>query len=219
MTGPQPSQPAVVPPTTTAAGDDDYQILLTRLGARDRQAVEKHVAVCEAEATPEHADLWRRMAGMLARLAFAPVAAAGERTGQTSRQFGVQTTGQRALQFFAPDGKYRRQVFALEDLRDGVLVVYMVDALEAALKAGIVRGPVRVGEGVSVYELKGVGHADVKFEAVNAANLGWAPGYYRHMVGWNRSLLKMTVRSAGGAAHFGELEKVCTLAAKAATGK
>ena len=218
MTAPQPSHPPAAP-TATAAPGDDYAILLARLGTRDRQAVEKHVAVCEAEATPEHANLWRRLAGLLARLAFAPVGAQGERTGQTSRQFGVQTTGQRAVQFFAPDGKYRRQVFALEDLRDGVLVVYMVDALEAALKAGIVRGPVRVAEGVSVYELKGVAHASVKFEVVNAANLGSAPDYYRHMVGWNRSLLKMTVKSAGGAEHFAELERVCTLAAAAATGK
>lgn len=219
MTVPNPTQPAATPPSP-ATGDDEYQVLLSRLGARDRQAVEKHVAVCDAETTPEHANLWRRLAGLLARLASAPAGGAEARTGQSGRQFGVQTTGQRAVQFFAPDGKYRRQVFALEDLRDGVLVIYMVDALAAALKEGIVRGPLRTKEGGSVYELAGgPDHAVVKFEGVNSANLGSAPDYYRHMVGWNRSLLKMTVRSAGGADHFAAIERVCTLAAQAGTAK
>jgi len=111
-------------------------------------------------------------------------------------------------------------VFALEDLRDGVLVVYMVDALPAALKEGIVRGPVRAKEGGQVYQLAvGADYTSIKFEAVTSANLGSAPDYYRHMVGWNRSLLKMTVRSADGAASFGAIERVCTLAAKSATTK
>ena len=52
----------------------------------------------------------------------------------------MQTAGQRAVQYFAADGKYRRQVFAMEDLRDGVLAVYMVDVLKEARRAGVLRG-------------------------------------------------------------------------------
>src|SRR3954447_25078566 len=104
----------------------DYDGLLLRLGARDRAAVEKHIAVCEAEPTREHATLWKRIACLLCNLA--PKA--------------LQTAGQRAVQYFAADGKYRRQVFAMEDLRDGVLAVYMVDVLKEAQRAGILRGPI-----------------------------------------------------------------------------
>jgi len=104
----------------------DYAGLLLRLAARDRAAVEKHVAVCEAEATLDHVNLWKRVACLLCNLA--PKAA--------------QAAGQRAVQFFAADGKYRRQVFAMEDLRDGVLAVYMVDVLEEARRQGLMRAPI-----------------------------------------------------------------------------
>ena len=120
-----------VPVNAWAGEVADYDGLLLRLGARDRAAVEKHIAVCEAEPTREHATLWKRIACLLCNLA--PKA--------------LQTAGQRAVQFFAADGKYRRQVFAMEDLRDGVLAVYMIDILDAARTAGIMRAPInKTGE-------------------------------------------------------------------------
>jgi hypothetical protein len=205
--------------TATAAADEaDYQAFLGRLGLRDRQTVERHVAACEAEPTPEHARLWRQLACRLASLA-APAsdpAPTAPRVGPGSRQFGVQTAGQKALQFFTADGKYRRQLFALEDLRDGVLVVYTVDALAAALRAGALRGPVRTDDdGVPVYELCGCGgHATVGVQALTAANVGEAPNYYRHMVGWNRTALKITLPVAGVEGRLRALNVLYALAAR-----
>src|SRR4051794_23420722 len=89
----------------------DYDAFLLRLGPRDKAAVERHVAVCEGEPTGDHANLWRRLACLMATLATK----------------AVTTAGQRAVQFFAPDGKYRRQIFAMEDLRDGNVAVYVLD--------------------------------------------------------------------------------------------
>src|SRR5687768_8752472 len=100
---------------TDATAEVDYESFLARLGVRDRQTIERHVAACETEATSEHAKLWRRLACLLASLASQPGADTQAKDGRTSRQFGVQTAGQKAVQFFAPDGKYRRQIFALED--------------------------------------------------------------------------------------------------------
>lgn len=187
--------------TTTADGGTaaatpalGYDALLARLGQRDRQAVERHVAVCETESSPAHANLWRRVACLLAGIASRPCGSTEQQAAQTSRQFGVQTAGQRAVQFFAPDGKYRRQVFALEDLRDGVLSVYTVDALAAALRAGALRGPVKSDGDAKLYEMcGGEGHGTVRIEPITAATLGSAPDYYRHMVGWNRTALKVTL--------------------------
>ena len=74
----------------------DFEAFLLRLGDRDRLNVERHVAFCETESTPAHAQTWKRLACVLARLA--PHAAL--------------TTGQRAVRFFVADGKYRLQLFA-----------------------------------------------------------------------------------------------------------
>jgi hypothetical protein len=217
-----------VPVVDGATEHSEFESLLGRLGQRDRQAVERHVAVCEAESSPAHASLWRRMACLLAALASrssAPGADDGK-AAQTSRQFGVQTSGQKAVQFFAPDGKYRRQVFALEDLRDGVLSVYAVDALAAALRAGALRGPVKAegpaaaeGSGGKVYELcGGDGNGTVRVEAITASTLGSAPDYYRHMVGWNRTALKVTMATTASDDDVRALGVLFALAGRQVTG-
>ena len=204
---------------TDATETVDYESFLARLGVRDRQTIERHVAACETEATGEHARLWRRLACLLASLASQPGADTRAKDGRTSRQFGVQTAGQKAVQFFAPDGKYRRQIFALEDLRDGAIVVYTVDALDAALRAGALRGPIRKEDGVAVYEVCGCdGNATVTIEPITAANVGSAPDYYRHMVGWNRTALKVSMQITGDEGRLRALNVLYSLAARQATG-
>ncbi len=196
----------------------DYDTFLSRLGVRDRQMIERHVAICEEEPTPQHANLWKRMACFLAALASKPSGTAAERATQTSRQFGVQTAGHRAVQFFAPDGKYRRQLFALEDLRDGALTVYTVDALAAALRAGALRGPTTKLGGVPLYQVCGADAAQtVTIEPLTAANVGSAPDYYRHMVGWNRTALKVTLPVTASDAAVRAVNVLYALAARKAT--
>ena len=177
----------------------ELEEFLAKLAARDRQNVDRHLAAADAEPEPDHAKLWRRIA----------------RSMFTLSPHAVTTIGQQALQFFIADGKYRRQLFALEDLRDGVLVVYTVDALAAALRAGALRGPVRTDDGVKVYELGGCdGHATVGVEALTADNVGNAPDYYRHMVGWNRKALKITLPVPGGDGRLRALNVLYALAAR-----
>ena len=203
---------------TPESEDADYTSFLGRLGVRDRLAIERHVAACQAEATPEHARLWRRLACLLGSLVHATVAEAkASAGGPAARRVSVQAVGQKAVQFFAADGKYRRQIFALEDLRDGVLVVYTVDALDAALRAGALRGPVSKADGVATYALCGCeGNPTVTIEPINAANVAGAPDYYRHMVGWNRTALKVTMPVEGGDDRVRALNVLYALAAKQA---
>jgi len=178
----------------------DYDSLLLRLGARDRAAVMKHIAVCETEPTREHATLWKRLACLLCNLA--PKA--------------IQTSGQKALQFFAADGKYRRQVFAMEDLRDGVISVYMVDVLAAAKASGVVRDPIsKTGEAM-VYPGGGTGPGVLlKMESLTSSNTSAAPEYFRHMVGWNRIVLKVTLLTSASEAQVEALESLCGIAGPA----
>jgi hypothetical protein len=203
------------------AADLDYETFLSRLGQRDRQAIERHVAVCETESSPAHAALWRRLACMLAAVASRPTGNPTQQAAQTARQFGVQTAGQRAVQFFAPDGKYRRQVFALEDLRDGVLSVYTIDELKGAVAAGALKGPVKTDGAVKIYEVSGggAGHGTVRIESITAATLGSAPDYYRHMVGWNRTAVKVTMAVTTSEADVAALKVLFAMGGQQVAGK
>src|SRR5688572_27724849 len=98
---------------------------LAKLSARDRTNVDRHIAAIEAAPEPKHLALWKRVAKTLATLA----------------PHAVSTTGQQAISFFIADGKYRMQVFALEDNRDGKLLVYAVDALDDAVKGHALKAP------------------------------------------------------------------------------
>src|SRR3954466_15332189 len=100
---------------------------LAKLAARDRQNVDRHLIAADAEAEPDHANLWRRIARALFTLS----------------PHAVTTIGQQALMFFVADGKYRMQVFAIEDPRDGRILVYTGDVLKEAAKAGILSPPAK----------------------------------------------------------------------------
>lgn len=182
-----------------ARDDAEYEALLARMGPRDRQAVERHVAVCEGEADSAHAVLWKRLACLLGELA--PKA--------------VQTAGQKAVQFFVADGKYRRQTFALEDPRDGTVVVYAADVVKAAIEAGVLRGPLGKGAEASVYEAcqEGPG-VTVDIQSLTAANSAGAPDYYRHMVGWGRAVSKVTLPTSASAGQLRVVKALCAMAAR-----
>jgi len=180
----------------------EFEAFLAKLTERDGRNVRSHITACEREETSDHTILWKRLACLLARLA--PSA--------------VRTTGQRALQFFASDGDYRIQMFALEDTRDGKLLVYCPDTLEAATAGGVVRGPIRAqGQGM-LYEASNVPGAMIEIEVLSAKGTADAPDYYKHLLGWNRRALKITVRTSASAAQVDACEALCRLAAAQALG-
>ena len=100
----------------------NYDAFLEKLSPKDRLNVTRHVEACEATGDPRHALLWRRLASALMTLA----------------PHFAKTDGQQRIRFFVPDGQYRMQVFAMEDLRDGVISIYCGDALDEAIAAGLV---------------------------------------------------------------------------------
>ena len=114
--------------TPVAITPADYASLLATLGVKDRSNIERHLTTCEADPAgngAEHVKNYRRLLCALGGLA--PHAA--------------KTHGQQAVQFYVPDGKYRMQVFALEDQRDGNMTIFCEDVLDAATKSGLLRGP------------------------------------------------------------------------------
>ena len=188
----QPAKPAKV----------DFESFLAALSARDRLNIERHIAVCEGEPTQDHAKIFKRVAATLASLA--PQA--------------IRTTGQRAIQFFIADGKYRVQVFALEDLCDGKVTIYLTDALDTAISEGIFRRRAKVDGEASLYEVAEQAGTFLRIEKLNSANTVEAPDYFRHMLGWNRKALRLTLPTNATTAQVKAAEALFVLAARK-TGK
>jgi hypothetical protein len=170
----------------------DFDAWLAALGARDRVNLERHVAALEAE--PVHATLWRRIARSIATLA--PHAAS--------------TTGQQAVQFFIADGKYRMQVFALEDNRDGKIMIYSVDALEDAYKADLLGKPAK--DTPSNLPITGAPGQVLTVETLSAADTPNPSPFYKHMLGWNRKALRITLPVGSSDAQVFAAETLCGIA-------
>jgi hypothetical protein len=184
----------------TATGRD-YERFVAKLSERDRRNVRRHVAACESEPTADHAALWTRLACTLGSLC--------------DRR--VSTTGTRAVQFFAADGAYQKQLFALEDLGGGTLAVYAPDALAAAVSAGVIHGPVRSVGDSAYYQVGGVPGLTLEVERLHPSHGSDAPDYYRHLLGWNRQAVKMTLHTTAGSDEVEACESLCRLGARAAT--
>ena len=99
----------------------DYDGFLAKLTPKDRLNIERHITAIEEVSTKGHAKLWKRLA--VAMMSMAPHSA--------------KANGQQSMQFYIQDGKYRMQIFALEDLRDGSVHVYAADAVDEATKGGL----------------------------------------------------------------------------------
>jgi hypothetical protein len=183
-----------LPPPAPVA-PDSYDAFYQRLNSSARTSVDRHLAACESDPTSDHLRLWKRLAGFLAGLT----------------PHSIRTTGQRAVQFFAADGAYRRQLFALEDLRDGKLSVYLADVLGAGAKAGILR--VEPGEHPGNFSPCEAPDESIAFETLSAAATTSAPEYYRHLLGWNRRAVRIMIPPSASAAQIRAVERLCTLAA------
>jgi hypothetical protein len=110
-------------------------------------------------------------------------------------------------------------VFALEDLGDGALSVYAVDALAAAVRAGVLRGPVAASAaGAVLYEAGGAPGTVVAVEVLTSGTTADAPDYFRHMLGWNRKAIKVTLPTTATPSQVRAVEALCAMAARHAAG-
>ena len=167
--------------------------ILARAGAKDRASIEKHLAACDAEPDPNHGNLWRRLAAKLGALVPLP----------------VQAAAPQAVLFFIPDGKYRQQVFALEDRRDGMMALYLPDILAQAVDKRIVLKA--DGEYVVGNSRKNVLHVST----IDASNTPDAPPHVKQMLGWNRKAVRITLSvSESDSPQVKTAESLCNLAAK-----
>ena len=176
----------------------NFDVFLSKLGARDRLNIERHLAICAAEPDSHHAKLWQRLIAHVAELAPLP----------------AQTIGQQAVLFFIADGKYKMQVFAVEDGRDGNVQLYLPDVLDQAIRARVLGRAKEDGEGVVTYPIASDKQHTLRIDAMDARNTPNPPNHFKNMLGWNRKALRVTLPNNAGATQIEAAEALCELAAQ-----
>jgi hypothetical protein len=174
-------------------GFDDF---LEKLSPKDRLNVTRHLEACEA-ADPRHAPLWRRLAAALMTLA----------------PHFAKTDGQQRVRYFVPDGPYRMQVFAMEDLRDGIITVYCGDAFDEAVAAGVVaprRGAPVPEEGQPLECVLPDSNEPLLVTRLSNESHVAAP-FYKDMMGWNRRALSIRLAVTSSANQAEAVELMCAL--------
>ena len=197
-------------PKAESTPAESMEAFLSGIGAKDRLNIEKHLTAVDAEGGPGHGRAWRQIATALRRLA----------------PHAVQTVGQQVVQFFIADGKYRMQVFTLEDRRDGTLLVYLPDVLTEAVRAKVLAKPA-AGRGAAGDDDAAAGVQAVDYpivakkgemlavEALTGTNTPDPPAHVRHMLGWNRKALRVKIPAVAAPAQAAAVEALCELAARA----
>jgi hypothetical protein len=175
----------------------DYEAFLLKLTPKDRLNVERHVATVEEQSTRAHAKLWKRLAVLMMSLA----------------PYSAKANGQQSMQFYIQDGKYRMQIFALEDLRDGTIHVYAIDALDEAVKAGVLGKP-KASDESGTYKI-GSSKETLPVERLDGKVSNPAP-FYKDMLGWNRRAVHVALPVMAGEAQAAAVEKMLLLGAKKA---
>lgn len=160
-------------------------------GVRDQSNFERHVQ----DRQGEHADRWRRMVRLLMTLAPLP----------------GKFLGAHMMQFYIPDGKYRKQVFLLQGLDDGTLVICLPDVLRHAIQRGILiesdrsesEGNYRPFDSTKPFQITKL---DGKMNNLDAS--------FKDMVGWNRKAIKVELSAHASPEHLSSAEQLCALAAE-----
>ncbi len=181
----------VSPWKTQAEGD--YEAFVERLSVKGKAAAGKHDELAGAEGEQGYGEMWKRLVGGLSRLA----------------PHASEMAGHQCVKFHIPDGKYRQQVFALEDTRQGTIVVYLPDIAAKAVE----RKLLRPGATTGTYKLANDGDAPLELEVINAETRDMT--VCKPMVGWGRRALRAHVSVSAKEKQVRSLEMLCELAAEA----
>ena len=175
----------------------EYEAFLAKLTPKDRLNIERHLVAVEEVSTKAHAKLWKRLA--TAMMTMAPHSA--------------KANGQQSMQFYIQDGKYRMQIFAIEDLRDGTVHVYMTDAMDEAVAAGAMP---KYNPADEPDMLRLPGTTDLlNAERMDGKVSNPAP-FYKDMLGWNRRAVHVALPAMASEPQIAAVETLMAYGAKKA---
>ena len=152
------------------------------------------MAACERQGGTDLASRWRRLAFALMTWAPGPAKLSGPDT----------------ILFYIPDGKYRKQVYAMHAVEGGAVMVCVPNVLDRAVRRGVLAKP-RQADGPDRYRLGGSEEA----LTINCYD-GKTPNpefFYQHMTGWNRKAICVTLPAMASKAQVRAAEGLCALAA------
>ena len=172
----------------------DYETCLSRFGEKDRKTLSRHLANYEEKLGPGASGLWCRLVGRLMALAPNP----------------AKVVAQQAIQFFVPDGKYRRQVFALQATDDGSLTIYARNALTEAVRDGVLSKP-KASDDPKSYRIRG-SEETLIIDLLDGQTPNPAP-ICKSMTGWNRKAVCITLPPHATPDQVRAAERLCALAA------
>ncbi|MEA2708637.1 MAG: hypothetical protein QOF78_1238 [Phycisphaerales bacterium] len=173
-----------------------FSEFLAKLSPKDRASAERRVTVLDAATDAPRAELWQRLACSLMTLA----------------PFAAKLVGKQTLQIYVADGKYRMQVFALEDLQDGNFTVYCPDVLDDAVKSGLL-SPARTPNSEPHDYVTGSAAAPLRVERLDGKTLH-PPAHIKDLTGWNRKALRITLPPAPSPEQVEAAELLCAIAAQ-----
>jgi hypothetical protein len=171
--------------------DRRYAVFLGQLSIKGRVAIQKHDELCAADAALGQGELWKRLAGGLARLA----------------DYQTESLGQQVVKFYIADGKYRQQVFALEDTRQGTIAVYLPDVVALAIAQKILAGTPIAG----CFKVIG-GDVELHLAPLDAETRDLTA--FKAMVGWGRHALRADLNTFAKEKQVRAVERMCELAAE-----
>jgi hypothetical protein len=173
-----------------------FEDFLAKLPPKERVNAERRVdAFAAEEQGAGRASMWQRLTCSLMTLA--PVA---------------KVVGKQSIQFFIPDGKYRMQVFALEDLQDGNLSVYCPDAVAEAVAAGLLAQHDGADDADPATYVT-IGHGEpLHVDALDKHTINPAP-HFKDLMGWNRKALRITLTPGATPGQLEATELLCAIAA------
>jgi hypothetical protein len=190
-------QESASPKTGSSSEGGGYDDMVGRLSPKDRQNMEKQLNSYDETGDKSRATLWKRLVGAMSDLAPLP----------------PKTSAQRTVQFFVPDGKWRMQVFAIEDRKDGNIAIYTEDVLAEALKAGVVtKAKKTAAANPGEYTAKGADRPLVIEQLDGKSEADPAP-FYKDMLGWNRKAIRVTLAGDAPEALAKAVERICEMAA------
>jgi hypothetical protein len=170
-----------------------FEDFLAKLSAKDRTNAERHAAALAEN--PRHLEIWRRLVCSLMTLA----------------PHAIKFNGQQSVQFYIPDGKYRMQVYAIEDIRDGKVTIYCGNTLEEALKANLLEKH-KPTDPENGYKVRGTDDV-LTIEQLDGATPNPA-SFYKDMLGWNRKALRITLPTTATTVQVEAAESLCALSAR-----
>jgi hypothetical protein len=171
-----------------------FEDFLAKLTPKDKVNAERRVSVLEAEADATRAHLWRRLVSAL----------------MTLSPHAAKFVGKQTVQFYIADGKYRMQVFAMEDLQDGNFTIYAPDALDEAIKTGLLAEAEPVEDHSYVVPAS---KEPLRVERLDATSIN-SGAHYKDLTGWNRKAVRITLPPSASPTQIEAAELLCALAAQ-----